>query len=101
MNNELPKDVQRWEETRRKGKLNYILVNGLLAWGLPMFVVMTFFVLRKKDEPLRLDMVAISAVLWTIGGLAFGLSIWTVSEKKYQKYLRESQPKDGGPPKLG
>jgi hypothetical protein len=48
-----------------------------------------------------LDLVAISAVLWTIGGLAFGLAIWTVSEKKYQKYLRESDPKDGGPPKLG
>jgi predicted membrane channel-forming protein YqfA (hemolysin III family) len=65
-----------------------------------MFVVMTFIALRKKDEPLRLDLVAISAVLWTIGGLAFGLAIWTVSEKKYQKYLRESEPKDGDPPKI-
>ena len=100
MNNDLPKDIQRWEETRKKGKLNYVLINGLLAWGLPMFVVMTFFVMRKRGEPLRADLVAISAVLWTLGGLVFGLTIWTVSEKKYQKYLRESDSKDPGPPKL-
>src|SRR5262249_8159751 len=100
MGNDLPKDIQRWEETRKKGKANYILVNGLLAWGLPMFVIMTFFVLRKKDEPLRLDLVAISAVLWGLGGISFGLATWTMSEKKYQRYLRESPPGDGGPPKL-
>ena len=100
MNNELPKDIQRWEETRKKGKFNYVLVNGLLAWGLPMFVVMTFFVMRKKDEPLRPDLVAVSAALWALGGLSFGWVTWMISEKKYQKYIRGSDPKDAGPPKL-
>ena len=99
MNHEVPRDIQRWEATRKKGKVNYVLVNGLLAWGLPMFVIMTFFVMRKRDEPLRLDLVAVSAALWTLGGLGFGLAIWTISEKKYQKYFRESQSEDAGPPK--
>ena len=94
MNAELPKDLRRWEEMRKKGKRNFVLVNGLLAWGLPMFAVMTFFLNKKSERPLTAGLIAISAVLWAIGGLCFGLTIWTISERKYQKHLRASQSQD-------
>jgi hypothetical protein len=91
MNPEMPKDLQRWEETRKKGKWPFVLLNGMLAWGLPMFAVMTFVVNRKADRPLSPGLIAISAVVWALGGCCFGLAVWTMSERKYQKYLRESQ----------
>lgn len=38
------KDVKKWEITRQKGMLIYVLKNGIMAWGVPMFIVMGFIV---------------------------------------------------------
>src|SRR3954453_5719895 len=87
MNPQAPRDISKWETTRKKGRTHFILLHGVLAWGVPMFVVMTFFVNRQRDTTLSFRMLLISAVIWTIGGACFGLAIWTFSEKRYQKYL--------------
>ena len=87
MNPEMPKEFKKWEVTRQKGKKKFILQTGVLAWGLPMFVVMTFFVNRQRGTALSLRMILLSAVIWAIGGACFGWAMWNVSEKKYQKYL--------------
>lgn len=81
----VPKDIQRWEETRRKGKGNYLLMNGVLAWGVPMFAVMTFVV---NKPPKTFGLLAVSALLWTAGGFCFGLLTWHSFEAKYQKYMK-------------
>lgn len=91
-----PKDIQRWEETRQRGKWNYVFLNGMLAWGVPMFVVMTFFVNKRADRPLTAGLIALSAVLWATGGFCFGFVTWTIFEKRYKKYLAAQ----GIPPKL-
>jgi hypothetical protein len=83
----MPRDLQKWEATRRKGKAKFILVSGILSWGLPMFVVMTFVVNRQPDKPDSPTLILTSAVIWALGGALFGWVIWNMSEKKYQKYL--------------
>jgi hypothetical protein len=87
MNPEMPNDLRKWETTRQKGKVKFILLHGVLAWGVPMFVVMTFFINRQRDTTPSIGMLLVSAVIWAIGGGCFGLAIWTFSEKRYQKYL--------------
>ena len=67
MNPEMPKELKKWEVTRRQGKAKYILLTGVLSWGLPMFVVMTFVVNRRRDETLSTGMIAVSAFIWAIG----------------------------------
>lgn len=84
MNNEMPKDLQRWEKTRQRGKWKFVLFNGVLFWGGPMFIVMTFVVNRRTEKP---GLIAISALIWALGGLLFGLAIRTISERRYQKFL--------------
>ena len=82
------KDFDAWSETRKKGKLNFTLVNGLLAWGLPMFIVMTFVVNEAFDESgLIISHVVINGVGWTIGGLLFGATTWFFTERKYHKEI--------------
>lgn len=93
MNPEMPKDLQRWEQTRQRGKLKFMLFNGVLCWGMPMFAVMTFVLNRGGDKPPTPALIAISALIWTLGGLLFGFSIWTLSERRYQKFLA-GQSKD-------
>ena len=82
------RDFDAWSETRKKGKLNFTLVNGLLAWGLPMFIVMTFVVNEAFDESgLIISHVVINGVGWTIGGLLFGATTWFFTERKYHKEI--------------
>lgn len=87
MTPELPKDLQRWEKTRQRGKWKFILFNGVLCWGAPMFFVMTFVLNRGGDKAATPGLIAISALIWTLGGMLFGLTIWTISERRYQKFL--------------
>ncbi len=85
MSNELPKKLQRWENTRRKGKAWFIFLHGILGWGLPMFFLMTFIVNRHPERPFNVGMIVLPAIVWTLGGAAFGWIMWHLNENKYQK----------------
>jgi hypothetical protein len=85
MSPEMPKDLKKWEMTRQKGKTKFILLNGIVAWGIPMFVIMTFVVNRQRVRTAGL--LLLSAVIWALGGVCFGFAIWTISERKYQRYI--------------
>ena len=87
MNETMPKNLQKWEVTRQKGKKRFVLQTGVLAWGVPMFFVMTFVVDRQPDKPFSAGMIAVSAVIWAIGGACFGWLMWAMSERKYLKFL--------------
>ena len=82
------KDFDEWAKARKQSIFSFILLRGLVAWGLPMFIAMTFFVNDAFDESgLIVSHVVINAVAWTIGGLLFGASIWYFTERKYKKEL--------------
>lgn len=99
MASEMPKALKRWETIRQKGKMRFILENGVLMWGVPMFVVMTFLVNPQKDrQEHKGSLILISAVIWAIGGLLFGWTVWTISEKRYQKFLAAQQVEPPNPP---
>jgi len=83
----MPRSLQKWEVTRQKGKKRFVLQTGVLAWGVPMFLVMTFVVNRQPDKPYSAGMIAVSAVIWAIGGACFGWAMWAIGERKYQKFL--------------
>lgn len=77
-----PQQIEKWKATREKGMLRYVLVTGVLSYGLAMFVAMTFFVNRHE---LSVKFIAISAVLWMLGGAAFGVATWFVFERQFRK----------------
>lgn len=77
-----PAVLEKWQQTRALGMKRFILMNGVLSWGMPMFVVMTFFVRRADLSP---TMIAISALVWAIGGALFGATMWFIAERQYRK----------------
>ena len=89
MNSELPKSLQKWAKTRQMGKLRFVLQIGVLSWGIPMFIIMTFFVAPQSDAPITTNRIIGSAIIWLIGGLAFGLLTWVFSERRYRKFINE------------
>ena len=78
-----PEHIAQWKATRAKGMLRYVLLQGVLAWGIPMFVVMTFVVNPERSKDALL--VGLQAVIWMIGGAVFGTGMWFVSERNYRK----------------
>lgn len=77
-----PEQLEKWKETRQKGMLRFVLVNGVLAYGMFMFIVMTFVVHRDK---LSVNFICTSAIAWSIAGVLFGFFMWIIGERKFRK----------------
>lgn len=82
-----PQQLEKWKATREKGMLRYVLVTGVLSYGLAMFIAMTFFAHRDDLSP---KFIAVSAVLWTLGGAVFGTAMWFVFEYQFRKAVGSS-----------
>lgn len=85
-----PKAIERWEKQRAKGRTRYILQIGVFGWGLAMFIAMTFVVNRPVQ--LTPSTIALSAIIWLLGGALFGFVTWTMSERKYRKHMNAQSP---------
>ena len=78
--------LKKWESTRAKGKLHFILFRGVLSWGLPMFII-TAFISNPFVDSFISEAAIIHYVVWPLAGGLFGVSTWTISERKYKKEL--------------
>ena len=89
------KAVQVWFEDAKMGKTKYVLVKGVLSWGVPMFIVMTILLpqFQGHEDPLRLSRIIVGVVIWGIGGYIFGWWAWRSNLKKYG-LTAEEYPKD-------
>jgi hypothetical protein len=76
----------KWAKLREKGHLHYVLFNGIVAWGLPMFFVMAvlpyFFGVPLRGQGIISNLL-FGAVLWPVAGTLYGLSTWYFCEKYY------------------
>ncbi len=78
------KGMRNWEKARAGGMTRFVLLRGVLSYGLTMFVVMTFIVHRGD---LSSRFIAISAGLWLVGGAVFGALTWVLMERIYRKFV--------------
>ncbi len=62
----------------------FVLVTGVLSWGVPMFFVMTFVIGEPDIRPL---LIAVSALIWLLGGVLFGIVMWYILERQFRKTL--------------
>lgn len=98
-------DMPRWSETnqetwsavRARGQTRYLLVNGVLAWGMPMFVLMAggpvFFGFPYDAEP-SLSYWGWQALLWATAGVMYGLWMWSANEASYQRFEQSNRRSD-------
>jgi len=84
--------VKQWEVQRKGGGTRYVLLSGVLSWGIPMFVIMTFFVARP--DVITPFYVAISVAIYLTGGALFGYLVWALSERRYRKLAGSAASND-------
>ncbi|MFF2887364.1 hypothetical protein [Paenibacillus sp. NPDC057967] len=80
----------KWELTRAKGKKNYVIWNGVVGWGIPAGLLFTAIwnYINHKEIVFNQDFyqtLIISLVVFSLGGMIFGLWIWNWTEKMYRK----------------
>ena len=85
------KAIARWERVRARGRLRYVLMHGVLFWGLPMLLAMTGVTYVQQygwawpsAETERILLMLVNLIIWPIGGYLFGAAMWSVLEGAYR-----------------
>ncbi len=74
----------QWELLRKKGKAKYILIHGLLLWGLPMSIVANTYLHYRGGIPWT-PMIYYSTPIFLLCGVLFGFLMWKFLENRYHK----------------
>jgi hypothetical protein len=79
---------KRLKEIIKKGKWNFVLIDGMLRWGIIMTIF--FLLFQKFVFNWEIDSFTIisTLVIFLIGGLVWGLWVWNRIEKQ-----RKTRPK--------
>jgi len=79
-----PYNPAKWNSTRSKGKARFVLIHGVLLWGIPMLVFVSFI-----SEPFTSGFLSPAAlvhyVVWLVAGGVFGVFLWFVLERRHKK----------------
>ena len=84
--------LARWARLRRKGPLRFILLRGVLGWGLVAALVYSLVMWAVAGADLRV-LLPLSMVIFPIGGVLWGAAMWWFLERRYQ---RETRPGAAG-----
>ena len=79
------REYQAWAKVRKLGRNRYIMINGMLMYGVPLFVVMSFIVNQPFAQGFTYVSVAIHLGFWLFIGQVFGLITWFINEKRFLK----------------
>ena len=91
-----PKQREKWARIRRLGKLRYMIIYGIVLWGLPV-AVLYVFITTFLDNNFSIQQVLqsallrrlffaklfISLTLFPTCGFAVSWWLWDYNEKKY------------------
>ena len=77
-----------WETIRKRGKYRFFAVNGVLAYGLPMFVFLAF-ITKPFADGFSSHAAIVHYYSCPIAGLLFGITMWYYYEYKYRKERAE------------
>src|SRR5579859_3312733 len=87
-----PREMERWERTRKAGKWRFILVDGLLAIGLTCALVVTLMVLGfgwyHQKEPWTFEIPLLFGIM-LLNGVLTGFTVWYCSEWLYSQMLNK------------
>ena len=86
------KDFARWLQRRQQGPWVFVLRQGMLLYGLPMFVIMSLL-MHRDGQPYWL--LGVSLLLWLSGGALFGWLLWLVNEWRFRKVLQRAERRSG------
>jgi uncharacterized protein YacL len=80
------KQMKHWEKTISKGKLRFILIDGLLTWGFCVGILIKIIVNWFEGKPNSILDLVIRFIMFSILGCLFALRMWKKQERKYLEF---------------
>ena len=78
--------IDRWYREAAKGKARFILLRGVVCWGLPMFIIVTFLfpaIAGSAGASHSISSLLRGLVVWGGSGAFFGWWLWFFAVKKH------------------
>lgn len=79
------KQADRWAKTSARGPWAYILISGVLGWGVPTGIVFAIFMSFSQDRSF-LGELKFSLPMFMVGGIFSGTLMWALTESDYRIY---------------
>jgi hypothetical protein len=78
--------AEKWTFIRNRGRRRYILVTGVLGYGLPTALICPV-VMQLTGAPGPLwGRLVIALLMFPLGGITFGRLMWSINERRYQEW---------------
>jgi hypothetical protein len=81
---------RKWKLTRSRGRNRFILVTGVLGWGLTTAVIWSLLMAGIQGWNRLPTLLPIAIIVFPICGYFFGTFVWKSTETKYYEYLHIS-----------
>jgi hypothetical protein len=85
----LEKRRQAWLKISGRGKARFVLIRGVLGWGMTTFVLIGLYRVFVNHDRSYLNPISlfIGLIAWSIGGALWGLAMWRTG----QNFLRSGK----------
>lgn len=90
--NRMATDWSKWEATRRKGLLRFVLLAGVLGWGVSVAVLWSLLMSALMHAGSFLGWFGRAIILFPIGGVFWALAVWYLTERKYAREKKAAEP---------
>jgi len=77
------------EKLITKGKWQYVLLHGVVGWGISTAIVVTLIQQYLSDKPF-MEQIWLALIIYPIAGIAFGLFMWNSINNQYTKLRSRS-----------
>jgi hypothetical protein len=89
-------EATKWSEIRARGRRRFILIRGVLGWGVLTAILLSIVghVFLQGPAPF-LGRLAISLALFPVGGIYVGTHSWSAGERRYFAWRRQHAGQEG------
>jgi hypothetical protein len=93
------KQRKRWEQLRARGKRRFVVLHGVLGWGVPVAVVWSIW-MQLWDNGFSLDgflsarffsQMVVAFMVFPAAGILFGHWMWWFNERRYLRTQRSDE----------
>jgi hypothetical protein len=77
--------LDRWERIRAAGRKRFIVLWGVLGWGVCSALLFSVWIIRSEHESFwsGVGTAAVSLIVFPLGGIFFGYMTWIMCECMY------------------
>ena len=82
----------KWEVTRSKGPVSFVLLRGALGWGVPVAILWSLLMWLVSPDKHLPTLLVLAIIIFPLGGVIWGVVMWFVLERMYVRSKQSNEP---------